>query len=71
MSKYCHNNVDYNYKLPSLFLRGLGNANGTAKLCNYEDYPTERQSLGLYLGIDSVCVPSRWFLSFRVPTSIL
>lgn len=42
MLKYCYNNVDYNYKLFLLFFRGLGNVNGTVKLCNYEDYFIER-----------------------------
>lgn len=39
----------------SLFLGKPGNVNGTAKPCNYENYPTEGQSLGLYLGKNSVC----------------
>lgn len=66
MSKDCPNHADRNYKLLSLFLREPGNANGTAKLCNDENYPTERQSLGLCLGKDSACVPGRYCLSFRI-----
>lgn len=55
MSKDFHNKAGYNYKLPSLFLGKPGNVNGTAKPYNYENYPTEGQSLGLDLVKESVC----------------